>query len=142
MESNQSLPHSNVHVSQIYVLHGISRPANISRESGSMSVTRDARRLVISTLTTFDIYKHNETTPEASFDLPPGDIHAIPVLFAHGDTAILVGSASGDVGVWNAQSYMKHQTLMLRGASTRSTVFTANILTEGDKALAIAVRRL
>ena len=42
------------------------------------------------------------------------DIHAVPVRFIHGGSAILGGSVVGEVELWDATSLRTHCRLLLR----------------------------
>ncbi|KAI0351495.1 WD40 repeat-like protein [Trametes cingulata] len=77
------------------------------------SVRPDLARIVLSNATSgFDIYDLDSGSPEAFLPAGPGACRAVPVLFIHGGNALLSGSTTGQVALWDVDRRRRHHTLL------------------------------
>ena len=86
--------------------------------SADASMTSDGRFLAISNmLTGFELYAmqaDTELEPLCSFQQEVADRPPIPVIFVHGDSALLGGTTNGQLNLWEIYSRRK-QPLVLEG---------------------------
>ncbi len=76
------------------------------------------------------------------FPHDPGERYLVPVVFVHGEAAIVVGTTTGVVNVWDRMWSHKIQGLHHEGECI--VYLSASLLTgtpEKDRILALAVRR-
>ncbi|KIP01816.1 hypothetical protein PHLGIDRAFT_326339 [Phlebiopsis gigantea 11061_1 CR5-6] len=73
---------------------------------GSASLSPDGSLLAISNLKTgFDLYDMSSDAPFSTFDIEEGhEGYQLPVLFIHNGHALIGGSRSGQVRIWDVQS--------------------------------------
>ena len=88
-----------------------------SRASASLS--SDGKLLAISNLVKgFDVYRMDTGKPIVSFEHVVGKPYAMPVLFIHGDRAIVGGNDLGTVSIWDVALGKLHSLPIPSEAST------------------------
>ncbi|RDX40495.1 WD40 repeat-like protein [Lentinus brumalis] len=83
---------------------------------GSASVTPDGSRMIVSNMISgFDIYKTETGESSGTLTHPISKAFTVPVLFAHGGNAVIGGSPTGRVHLWDATALRMHQVLQHAG---------------------------
>ncbi|KAI0651249.1 WD40-repeat-containing domain protein [Trametes meyenii] len=86
------------------------------------SVRPDGSTIALSNAHTgFDVYNLQKGVPEASLGSDMGQRRTIPVLFIHGGNALLGGSTTGVIPLWDVVNQCRHHTLVLEGVCFLST---------------------
>ena len=118
-------------------------PTTLS-SSARTHLSDNARYIAVSSLGKgFDVYDVQSGAPKCSFPHGTGEKYLLPVLFIHGGNAIVGGTTTGTVNVWDVSQSLLIQELSHEGKiGTRvlPSLHLRSSCIEKDRALALAVR--
>ncbi|KAI9057524.1 WD40 repeat-like protein [Trametes sanguinea] len=89
------------------------------------SVSPDGATIAISNMVSgFDLYDLTSQAVLRSFTHPVESLRAVPVLFVHGGHALLGGSTTGQIHLWNSHNGRVHQKFSLGGECVSGRSFS------------------
>ncbi|CDO72145.1 hypothetical protein BN946_scf184962.g88 [Trametes cinnabarina] len=116
------------------VVRNIPLPGAIARSS----ISPDGSIIAISNMVSgFDLYSLTSQAPVKSFTQPVEELRAVPVIFVHGGHALLGGSTTGTVHLWNVHNGRVHQKFSL-GHRNSVMAISANYNPAADRFLIAA----
>ena len=111
--------------------------------SARTHLSDNARYIAVSSLGKgFDVYDVQSGAPKCSFPHGTGEKYLLPVLFIHGGNAIIGGTTTGTVNVWDVSQSLIIQELSHEGKichPSSSVGCTYKVPIEKDRVLALTV---